>query len=152
MYNMADKKDDKQEQAEKKNLMERKGRYFYANGKRKTSVARVRLYEDGKGEIIVNNKPVDEYFFGELIGSVKAPLKMANALKLFDITALIQGGGVSSQADALRHGISKALLEYDPELRKELKKAGFLTRDSRTKERKKFGLKRARRAPQWAKR
>ena len=149
---MADKKDDKQEQAEKKNLMERKGRYFYANGKRKTSVARVRLYEDGKGEIIVNNKPVDEYFFGELIGSVKAPLKMANALKLFDITALIQGGGVSSQADALRHGISKALLEYDPELRKELKKAGFLTRDSRTKERKKFGLKRARRAPQWAKR
>ena len=149
---MADKKSDKTEQTEKKNLMERKGRYFYANGKRKTSVARVRLYEDGKGEIIVNNKPVDEYFFGELIGSVKAPLKMANALKLFDITALIQGGGVASQADALRHGISKALLEYDPELRKELKKAGFLTRDSRTKERKKFGLKRARRAPQWAKR
>ena len=148
---MAD--DKKAENTENKNaLMKKDGRYFYANGKRKTSVARVRLYENGKGEIIVNNKPVNEYFFGELIGSIKAPLKIANALKLFDITALIKGGGVSSQADALRHGISKALLEYDPELRSELKKAGFLTRDSRVKERKKYGLKRARRAPQWAKR
>lgn len=137
---------------DEKNLMDREGRYFYANGKRKNSVARVRLYENGKGDIIVNNKPVDDYFFGELIGSVKAPLKMAKALKLFDITALVQGGGVSSQADAVRHGISKALLEYDPELRKELKAAGFLTRDARVKERKKYGLKRARRAPQWAKR
>ncbi len=143
-----------EEKTEKKEMdkMKKDGHYFYANGKRKTSVARVRLYENGKGEIIVNNKPVDEYFFGELIGSIKAPLKMANALKLFDITALIKGGGIASQADALRHGISKALLEYDPELRSELKKAGFLTRDSRVKERKKYGLKRARRAPQWAKR
>ncbi|MDH5596981.1 MAG: 30S ribosomal protein S9 [Candidatus Peregrinibacteria bacterium] len=132
--------------------MKRDGRYFYANGKRKTSVAKVRLYENGKGDIVVNDKPIKDYFFGELIGSVKAPLKIANALKLFDITALVKGGGVSSQADAVRHGISKALLEYDPDLRSELKKAGFLTRDSRTKERKKFGLKGARRAPQWAKR
>lgn len=145
---MAEEKTEKMEM----DKMKKDGHYFYANGKRKTSVARVRLYENGKGEIIVNNKPVDEYFFGELLGSIKAPLKMANALKLFDITALIHGGGVSSQADALRHGISKALLEYDPELRSQLKKAGFLTRDSRVKERKKFGLKRARRAPQWAKR
>ena len=98
----------------------------------------------------MNNKPVTEYFFGELIGSVKAPLKIANAMKLFDITALVEGGGISSQADAVRHGISKALLEYDPELRSQLKKAGFLTRDSRVKEGKKYGLKRARRAPQWA--
>ncbi len=133
-------------------LMQKNGHYFYSNGKRKTSVARVRLYENGKGEIIVNNKSVDDYFFGELIGKIKAPLKIANALKLFDVTALIHGGGVSSQADALRHGISKALLQYDPDLRSELKKAGFLTRDSRVKERKKPGLKRARRAPQWAKR
>lgn len=133
-------------------LMKKEGSYFYANGKRKTSVARVRLYENGKGEIVVNNKPADKYFFGELLASIKAPLKIAKALKLFDITALIEGGGVSSQAHALRHGISKALLEYDPELRSELKKAGFLTRDSRVKERKKFGLKRARRSPQWAKR
>jgi small subunit ribosomal protein S9 len=145
---MAEDKTEKQE----KDLMKRDGHYFYANGKRKTSVARVRLYENGKGEIVVNNHPFTEYFFGELIPSVKAPLKIANALKLFDVVALITGGGISSQADALRHGISKALLEYDPELRSELKKAGFLTRDSRVKERKKPGLKRARRAPQWAKR
>ena len=146
---MATKKEDK---TEEKNLMDRKGRYFYANGKRKSAVARVRLYENGKGDIVVNNKPVDEYFFGTLIGNVHAPLKLANAAKLFDITVKVVGGGVSSQADAVRHGISKALLEYDPELRKALKSAGYLTRDSRTKERKKFGLKRARRAPQWAKR
>lgn len=149
---MADnnKKDDKTE--DKYAAMKRDSHYFYANGKRKTSVARVRLYENGKGDIIVNNRPADEYFFGELISSIKAPLKIANALKIFDITALIKGGGVSSQADALRHGISKALLEYDPALRSELKKAGFLTRDARVKERKKPGLKRARRSPQWAKR
>jgi len=135
-----------------KNLMVREGKYFYANGKRKTSVARVRMYENGKGEIAVNNKPVDEYFFGSLIGNVTAPLKLANATKMFDITVLVVGGGVSSQSEAIRHGISKALLEYDPELRKMLRQAGFLTRDSRNKERKKPGLKRARRAPQWAKR
>ncbi len=146
---MADEKTDEKQGME---LMKREGHYFYANGKRKTSVARVRLYENGKGEIVVNNKSITDYFFGELIPSVKAPLKIANALKLFDITALVSGGGVSSQADAVRHGISKALLEYDPELRSQLKKAGFLTRDSRVKERKKPGLKRARRAPQWAKR
>lgn len=143
---------DKKEETAEKNLMERKGRYFYANGKRKTAVARVRLYEKGKGEIVVNNKPVDEYFFGTLIGNIKSPLKIADVVKNFDITVKVVGGGVSSQADAVRHGISKALLEFDPELRSQLKKAGLLTRDSRTKERKKFGLKRARRAPQWAKR
>ncbi len=149
---MAEDKKSTTTDKEENNLMKRKGNYFYANGKRKTSIARVRLYENGKGEIIVNNSPVDEYFFGTLIGNIKAPLKLANAMKLFDITALVVGGGVSSQSDAIRHGIAKALLEYDPELRKVLKTAGFLTRDSRTKERKKFGLKKARRAPQWAKR
>ena len=143
---------DKKEETAENNLMKRKGNYFYANGKRKTSIARVRLYENGKGEIIVNNASIDDYFFGTLIGNIKAPLKLANAMKLFDVTALVTGGGISAQSDAIRHGISKALLEYDPELRKTLKSAGFLTRDSRTKERKKFGLKRARRAPQWAKR
>lgn len=151
---MAEEKVEKVEKKGKRDMskMKKNGHYFYANGKRKTSVARVRLYENGKGEIIVNNHSINDYFFGELIGSIKAPLKIANALKLFDITALVTGGGISSQADAVRHGISKALLEYDPELRSALKKAGFLTRDSRVKERKKFGLKRARRAPQWAKR
>lgn len=150
---MAKEKTVKQtETAPEKDLMKRDGHYFYANGKRKTSVVRVRLYENGKGEIVVNNHPITDYFFGELISSIKAPLKIANALKLFDVVALAEGGGISSQADALRHGISKALLQYDPELRSQLKKAGFLTRDSRVKERKKPGLKRARRAPQWAKR
>lgn len=142
----------KTEETTEKNLMEREGRYFYANGKRKTSVARVRLYENGKGEVVINNKPMEDYFFGTLIGNIKAPLKIANALKTFDITIKIVGGGVSSQSEAARHGIAKALLVFDPALRPALKKAGFLTRDSRTKERKKFGLKRARRAPQWSKR
>lgn len=126
--------------------------YFYANGKRKTSVARVRLYAEGKGDILVNGKPMKEYFFGALVGNVLAPLKLVDLQKSFDITVVVTGGGVSSQADAVRHGIAKALLEYDPNLRLTLKKAGLLTRDSRVKERKKFGLKRARRAPQWAKR
>jgi small subunit ribosomal protein S9 len=131
---------------------EDKGRYFYANGKRKTSIARVRLYPDGKGEIIVNEKPLNDYFFGSLIGNVKSPLKLTDSLKHFNITATVIGGGISSQADALRHAISKALIIYDPILRAILKKEGYLTRDARVKERKKPGLHRARRAPQWAKR
>lgn len=137
---------------EEKTSMARKGKYFYSNGKRKTSVARVRLYEKGKGDIIVNGQPVNEYFFGTLIGGIKAPLKLVDMLKSFDITAKVSGGGISSQADAVRHGISKALTVFDPNLRAVLKKAGLLTRDSRVKERKKFGLHRARKAPQWSKR
>lgn len=142
----------KEENTTEENNMLHDGRYFYANGKRKTAIARVRLYEKGKGEIIVNGKPAKEYFFGTLIGNLKAPLKLVNLVKNFDITIKIIGGGVSAQSDAARHGIAKALTVYDPALRAALKKAGFLTRDSRVKERKKFGLKRARRAPQWAKR
>ncbi len=137
---------------EEKTSMQRKGKYYYANGKRKTSVARVRLYEKGKGGIIVNNQPVSDYFFGTLIGNIKAPLKLVDMLKSFDITAKVNGGGVSSQADAIRHGIAKALIVFDPNLRAVLKKAGLLTRDARVKERKKFGLHRARKAPQWSKR
>ncbi len=132
--------------------MERKGNYHYANGKRKMSVARVRLYEKGKGDILVNDQPLEDYFFGTLIGTVKAPLKLVNLLKEFDITVKVNGGGLSSQADAVRHGIAKALTVFDPSLRGSLKRAAFLTRDARTKERKKFGLQRARRAPQWSKR
>lgn len=134
-----------------KSTLDFKGKYHYANGKRKTSVSRVRLY-DGKGEILVNGKSVNEYFFGALIGNVKAPLKLVNLLKSFDISVKVIGGGVSSQSDAVRHGIAKALIVFDPSLRLTLKQAGFLTRDSRTKERKKFGLRGARRAPQWSKR
>jgi len=148
----ANKSSTAEKDLKEKNLMVREGKYFYANGKRKTSVARVRMYENGKGEIVVNNRPIDQYFFGSLIGNVTAPLKLANAAKMFDVIVMVVGGGVSSQSEAIRHGVSKALLEYDPELRKTLRQAGFLTRDSRNKERKKPGLKRARRAPQWAKR
>ena len=128
-----------------------KGSYYYANGKRKTSIARVRLYA-GKGNIVVNEKPINDYFFGALIGNVTAPLKLVDMLKSFDATVKVIGGGVSSQADAVRHGIAKALIVFDPALRIPLKRAGFITRDSRVKERKKFGLRRARRAPQWSKR
>lgn len=127
--------------------------YFYAAGKRKTSVARVRLFPGGKGEIIVNEKPYESYFtLLSSKGVINSPLKMTGLNNKFNITAKIEGGGISSQAEALRHGIAKALLEYDNALRATLKKAGFLTRDSRTKERKKPGLKRARRAPQFSKR
>lgn len=129
-----------------------KEHYYYANGKRKTSIARVRLYKNGSGTISINDKPMEDYFFGTLIGKVKAPLKLANMLKNFNIVVRVVGGGISSQADAVRHGIAKALTVFDPAIRTVLKKAGLLTRDSRIKERKKFGLHGARRAPQWAKR
>ena len=129
-----------------------KGSYHYANGKRKTAVARVRLYTNGKGNITVNDKSVEDYFFGVLIGQVKAPLKLTNTLKIFDISVKVVGGGVSAQSGAVRHGIAKALTVFDPAMRAILKKAGLLTRDSRVKERKKPGLHGARRAPQWAKR
>jgi small subunit ribosomal protein S9 len=131
---------------------ERKDHFFYALGKRKSSIAHVRLYENGKGEITVNGHPIADYFFGELIGDVKAPLKLVDLMKRFDVVAEAIGGGISSQADAVRHGVSKALVVFDPSLRLILKRAGFITRDSRAKERKKPGLKRARRAPQWSKR
>lgn len=138
--------------AEAKKIVQRTGQYYYANGKRKTSIAKVRLYTKGTGDISINNRPMEGYFFGTLIGNVLSPLKLVSLEKAFDITVKVTGGGISSQADAVRHGISRGLITFDPELRPVLKKAGLLTRDSRIKERKKFGLKRARRAPQWAKR
>lgn len=131
---------------------ERRDRYYYACGKRKTSIAQTRLYENGSGEITVNGKPVNEYFFGDLITHLKAPLKLTEVAKRFDVVSAAAGGGVSSQADALRHSIAKALMLFDPALRAVLKRAGFITRDARIKERKKPGLRRARRAPQWSKR
>lgn len=127
--------------------------YFYALGKRKTAIASVRLYKDGTGIITVNGRSFEEYFpvFTDR-DTIMSALKMANAAKTFDISAKVQGGGVHAQADALRHGVSKALLEFDIGLRAVLKSAGYLTRDSRNKERKKYGLHRARRAPQFSKR
>ena len=127
-------------------------KYHYACGKRKTSIACVRLIENGSGKVIVNEQPMEDYFFGVLIGLIKAPLKLVGRAKDFDVSVKVQGGGKSAQAEAVRHGISRALVEVDMVNRPTLKKAGFLTRDSRVKERKKPGLKKARRSPQWAKR
>jgi len=127
--------------------------YYYANGKRKTAVARVKLFLSGSGEITVNDKSINEFFTVPYHHEViKSPLRLVGHVKTFDIKATTIGGGINAQAEAIRHGIAKALLEYDQSLRLTLKKAGFLTRDARIKERKKPGLKRARRAPQWNKR
>lgn len=126
--------------------------YFYGTGRRKSSVARVRLY-NGTGAITVNDRDIDDYFGLETLKLiVRQPLVLTGNEGKFDIAVRVVGGGVSGQAGAIRHGISRALLQFSEELRPELKKAGFLTRDPRMKERKKYGLKAARRAPQFSKR
>ena len=128
-------------------------KYHCGVGKRKTAIARVRLYPNGKGDITVNGKPLSE--FCNVLTQKKiilSPLKLIEKEKNFDVTVKVIGGGFSAQAEAIRHGISRALLNADETIRTPLKKAGFLRRDSRIKERKKFGLKRARRAPQFSKR
>lgn len=144
----------KKEQAEKKEAV-KKTRYIETVGRRKTSVARVRLIGNEKtgGIIEINKKPCDKYFFTpELAKIATASLRKLKILNRFYITAKISGGGIHSQAEALRHGIARALIEYNPEFRKKLKRSGYLKRDSRAKERRKFGLKKARKAPQWSKR
>ena len=129
-----------------------KGKYYYACGKRKTSIARVQMFK-GSGEITINGRQINEYLpVKTLVGTLKTPLVLTGATKSFDIKVDVKGGGISSQAEAIRHGIAKALLIYDPLNKATLKKAGLLTRDSRIKERKKFGLKRARKGPQFSKR
>ena len=126
--------------------------YFYGTGRRKDSVARVRVYT-GTGKITINGRDIDDYFGLETLKMVvRQPLNATDTLGKVDIVATVEGGGVSGQAGALRHGISRALLLVNPEFRPILKKAGFLTRDPRMKERKKYGLKAARRAPQFSKR
>ncbi len=125
---------------------------FQGTGRRKESIARVRIME-GKGEITVNGKPLDEYFGTEILKViVKQPLTVTNTLGKYDIICKVQGGGFTGQAGAIRHGISRALLEVNTEYRPILKSNGFLTRDPRMKERKKYGLKKARKAPQFSKR
>ena len=126
--------------------------YFYGTGRRKKSVARVRIVP-GTGVITINKKDIDDYFGLETLKLiVRQPLALTDNLEKFDIVCTVAGGGVTGQAGAIRHGLSRALLEFDAELRPALKKAGFLTRDPRMKERKKYGLKAARRAPQFSKR
>ncbi len=124
----------------------------YATGRRKTSTARVYLSK-GKGKITVNDKPLNEYFGREVAQMlVMQPLNLVELLEKIDIRAMVNGGGSFGQAGAIRHGISRALVEYDNELRPQLKKAGYLTRDPRKVERKKFGLKKARKSSQYSKR
>ncbi|MBR0140302.1 MAG: 30S ribosomal protein S9 [Firmicutes bacterium] len=125
---------------------------YIGTGRRKSSVARVRLVP-GTGNITVNKKPLEEYFGMELLKrEVRRPLQLVGAEEKFDVIATVEGGGTTGQSGALRHGISRALVMADPENRPALKAAGFMTRDPRMKERKKYGLKAARRAPQFSKR
>ena len=127
--------------------------YFYGTGRRKSSVARVKLIPGGSGKITINGRPLDEYFGLETMKYiVKQPLELLGVTEKFDVEIKVAGGGYTGQAGAIRIGISRALLQADAENRAQLKKAGFLTRDSRMKERKKYGLKAARRAPQFSKR
>ena len=127
--------------------------YMYGTGRRKSSVARVHLFEGGNGTITINGRDIDEYFGLETLNMVvRQPLEATGTVGKVDISATVSGGGVSGQAGALRHGIARALLSVDPAYRTILKQAGFLTRDPRMKERKKYGLKAARRAPQFSKR
>lgn len=133
-------------------MYESKQPYFYGTGRRKNSVARVRLYQ-GSGKITINGRDIDDYFGLETLKLiVRQPLELTGNVENFDIICTVTGGGVTGQAGAIRHGASRALVEFDPELRPQLKAAGFLTRDPRMKERKKYGLKAARRAPQFSKR
>ena len=134
-------------------MYQSKNPYKYGTGRRKSSVARVHLFENGTGSITINGRDIDEYFGLETLKLlVRQPLATTDLLGKVDIVATVTGGGVTGQAGAIRHGLSRALLAMDPEYRAALKSAGFLTRDPRMKERKKYGLKAARRAPQFSKR
>jgi len=134
-------------------MYESKRPYHYGTGRRKHSVARVRVYENGTGSIIINGRDIDDYFgLDTLKLLVRQPLVATENVGKVDLVITVAGGGVTGQAGAIRHGVSRALLGLNPEYRAVLKAAGFLTRDPRMKERKKYGLKAARRAPQFSKR
>ncbi len=140
-----------EKQPEKK--VPEKPKYFEAIGRRKTSTARVRLFTQGKTGILVNERPFTEYFKVKALQQVvEEPIEKLKVAEKFGLTIKVKGGGMTGQSEACRHGIARALVELNPYFRKRLKKLGFLTRDPRMRERKKPGLKRARRAPQWSKR
>lgn len=128
-------------------------KYFEAVGRRKTAIARVRLFPGTKAGFEINGKTLEAYFpVREMQMNATDPFTNGKAAEKFHVTAKLTGGGISAQSEALRHGISRALLVYDIELRGKLKKLGYLKRDPRAKERRKFGLKKARKSPQWSKR
>ena len=134
-------------------MYESKRKYYYGTGRRKSSVARVRVYENGTGNVTINGRDIDNYFgLDTLKMVVRQPLVSTDLLGKVDVVVTVCGGGVTGQAGAIRHGVSRALLVANAEYRPTLKAAGFLTRDPRMKERKKYGLKAARRAPQFSKR
>ena len=134
-------------------MYESKRKYNYGTGRRKSSVARVRVYENGTGAITINGRDIDDSFgLDTLKLVVRQPLVTTDMLDKVDVVVTVAGGGVSGQAGAIRHGVSRALVTLNPEFRPALKAAGFMTRDPRMKERKKYGLKAARRAPQFSKR
>lgn len=126
--------------------------YYQAVGRRKTAVAQVRLYSQGEGNIVVNGVKLNDYLDEDRVTIAKQPLKATSHLKDMDVSIVTKGSGLNGQAEAIRHGITWALIKYDKELKLTLKAKGWLTRDDRKKERKKPGLKKARRAPQWSKR
>ena len=137
---------------EPKEKAETKGSYFEGVGRRKTAVARVRIVKGG-GSVLVNGKALDAYFPTlRLREAALEPLKTLNILEKFHSTVVVSGGGIAAQAGAIRHGLARAICLAEPDVKKRLRQAGFLTRDPRMVERKKYGLKKARRAPQWAKR
>ena len=131
-----------------------KGEYYYGMGRRKTAVARVRLFPNGDGSIIINGKSVDAYFGTRdtYMATISSPFRVLDMGNSYTMTVRVVGGGVTGQAGAIRHALARALVRMNPETKAALRKAGFLTRDSRMKERKKPGLKRARKAPQYTKR
>ena len=127
--------------------------YFYGTGKRKTAIARVRLYPSDGGPVLVNGKPMEEYFnWLPWQVTINEPFRVTNTTNRFQVVARVTGGGVNAQAEAIRHGIARALVVHDEGLKATLRRYGLMTRDSRIKESKKYGLKRARRAPQYTKR
>ncbi len=144
--------EEKKEINDKSAITALKGKYVEACGRRKTAVARVRLYKKGNGVMIVNGLKANEYFQTDQLSILRQPLKATEHLRDYDISILVKGGGKKTQAEAVRHGFARALSETEENVKPILKAKGWLTRDSRKKERKKPGLKKARRAPQWAKR
>jgi len=143
----------KPNQASEEEHLKFKGKYLSAYGRRKTATAQIRLYKNGNGEIMINGKKIEKYFAPEELRSiVLQPLKLTGLINEINFSIIVSGGGKRGQAEAVRHGITRALIEYNNELRPALKAKGLVTRDARKKERKKPGLKKARRAPQWSKR